>query len=288
MFVNRHWLLIYLIFLFPLMGEASSTLKNKHENLTPILFVHGHGLYAEDWDYLIKYFVEHSYPREYLHALSIKPNTQQNITAAQDDIRPAVDRLLKATGSRKVNIVSHSMGAVSARWYASKIAPEKVNGWLSIAGSNHGTNALCAYNDEAAKEMCPAFSNNAIKNGIQVKLNGNVRVSVDETPYGFGRDRKGVNRITPDENRGIHYSTLRIAVDEWIRPSNSAILDGTTSVSDKYKLPSYLVETSPGNYLFDDKRGLSRRADHCSLLKNKKIAKFVFDLFNNVNLTQKP
>lgn len=286
--MSRYWIYIYLTFLIPSIAEAGTALNDKHEAHVPILFVHGHGLYPKDWDYLTNYFIGRSYPPEYLYALKIEPNTERNKIAAQDHIGPAVDRLLRVTGSKKVNIVSHSMGAVSSRWYASKIAPEKVNAWISIAGSNHGTNALCKYSDVAAMEMCPAYSNDSVKNTIQTELNGDSPGKVDETPFGFGIDTKGVNRIAPNITRGIYYWTIRIAVDEWILPSESAILDGAGGIPLNDELPSYLAETSPGNYLFEDKSFFNKRPDHCSLLRNDKVAKLLFELIRNANMQLSP
>src|SRR5436190_1552247 len=168
---------------------------------TPVLFVHGHGLSSADWRPLITYLVGIGYPREYLYAVDIVPNTMANVPAATSVIAPAADSLLarvKAAAQRvgyrgevprRLDIVSHSMGVVSSRWYAAKLRPELVRTWIGLAGANHGTNVLCAFYDEAAREMCPAFRTGGGRNAVQLALNGADGAWIDETPYGLGLDR---------------------------------------------------------------------------------------------------
>ena len=108
-------------------------------------------------------------------------------------------------------------------------------------------------------------------------MNGRAPGQVDETPYGYGRDRTGVKRIAPDKRRGIYYWTIRLAEDEWIVPSDSAVLAGASSMPG-LEIPSHLTETSPGNFLFKARRILTGQPDHCSLLRDKKIADFILTL----------
>ncbi len=231
---------------------------------TPVIFVHGSGMDSSTWTNMIKYFVQAGYPPEYLYAVYLEPNEGSNKRAAFMFIKPAVESLLQQAAEiarqagyqgkapQRVDIVSHSMGAASSRWYAAKLHPERVRTWISIAGSNHGTNALCAYirGGEGNREMCPAFAKNVQESAFQVMLNGTPQDPVDETPFGPGKDREQVKRIPPDETRNILYYTIRIEPDGWIQPEHSAILDGAGW--EPILIPSEIPvrETSSGNYLF--------------------------------------
>jgi hypothetical protein len=210
---------------------------------------------------MIRDLVRRGYPSEYLRAVDIVPNNMANDRAARLFIAPAVDSLLRGAleaarrGSyagaepSKVDIVAHSMGAVSSRWYAVRIAPERVRTWISIAGSNHGTDALCPYPTPGSDDMCPAFATEVAQSAIQIVLNGVPGGGVDETPYGVGPDPAGVDRVPPDTARRILYFTIRIDPDGWIRPARSAVLSGAGGVA--VSLPSpHFRETTSGNFLF--------------------------------------
>jgi pimeloyl-ACP methyl ester carboxylesterase len=254
----------------------------------PVLFVHGAGLTSKTWDKMIDSFIRSGYPPSYLYAVDIIPRHESNITAAQKFIKPAVEKLLKDANRTaneadaqirhfKVDIVAHSMGAVSSRYFAAKIAPEKVNTWISIAGSNHGTDALCPYKNEGLgnQEMCPAFARSSTQNPLQVALNGTFHVPVDETPYGFGKDRNPDVRVPPDRNRSIAYYSIYIEPDRWIKPENSALLEGAGGQSPILENISIFEETISGNYMFN------KNVQHDFLPKNTDIINFVLILLKN-------
>jgi pimeloyl-ACP methyl ester carboxylesterase len=230
---------------------------------TPVLFVHGHGLNSGTWQLLITKLIEQGYPREYLHAIDIVPPTMPNVAAATNVIDPAASTLLTNAQAaarqggfqgplpQKLDIVSHSMGAVSSRWFAAKLHPERVRTWLSLAGASHGTNALCDYGDPASREMCPAFSG---IHPVQVELNGTPQSPMDETPYGLGVDRAGVPSIGPSGSRSILYLSVRVDPDFWIQPGESAIVDGAGGAAGAPAPPPGLSiqESSAGNYVINE------------------------------------
>ena len=134
-------------------------LISKEENITknPVFFVHGHGMSSKSWNSLIKYLKKTGYPSRFLRAIQLHPNNGSNIEAAKNQIAPEIDKFLKEINKfllkkhplvplkSKVDIVSHSMGGLSSRWYATRVCPNKVHKWISIAGANHGTNDLCPH-----------------------------------------------------------------------------------------------------------------------------------------------
>jgi len=226
----------------------------------PVVFVHGSGLSPDSWREMIAAFRERGYAAHQLHAVRLTPADGANARAAERFIQPAVRELLSVVGRRaeaagcrpprKVDIVSHSMGAVSSRWYIARIDATTVRNWVGIAPANHGTDALCGHAGDGNREMCPAFASTSAQSAIQVTLNGSTDNRVDETPYGFGRDSPDRPPVAPTDAAGVYYWTIRIDPDEWIRPASSALLDGAGGRT-IHGLPATGVrESSPGNFLW--------------------------------------
>ncbi len=152
----------------------------------PVVFIHGHGMSPNDWTQMIDHLSATGYPRDYLRAVDIQPNVMGNIDAAELVIAPAVEEIIKNarfaalkagyTGAlpERVDLVSHSMGAVSSRWYAARLVPERVRVWVSLGGANHGSSVLCEYHDDGAVDLCPAFAASKEMSLVQVTLNGKV------------------------------------------------------------------------------------------------------------------
>ncbi|RMD83357.1 MAG: hypothetical protein D6815_06765, partial [Candidatus Dadabacteria bacterium] len=218
------------------------------------------------WNPMINYLVSLGYPREFLFAIQLETvlpvtnrfDAEHTIPPAVDSFLDDVNAFLAAQGytgppKTKVDIVSHSMGSVSSRWYAGHVAPERVHAWISLAGSNHGTNDLCPYvrpQPDGASDMCPAFRTEP-PDSIQVLLNGQPFVpDVDETPYGIGPDSPGVSVVAPDASRRIVYWTVRTSLDdEWISPDESVILDGTGGIPVTIPEDLPATDTTPaGNF----------------------------------------
>lgn len=225
----------------------------------PVIFVHGSGLSPDSWREMIAAFHARGYESHQLHAVWLTPNDGANGRAAEHFIQPAVRELLSqtrrraqaagCTAPRKVDIVAHSMGAVSSRWYVARMDATRVRNLVGIAPANHGTDALCGHAGDGNRELCPAFARTSAQSSVQVALNGSAGNKVDETPYGFGDDSTDRPRTAPTDTAAIYYWTIRIDPDEWIHPASSAILDGAggRKVDD---LPAGVRETSPGNFLW--------------------------------------
>ena len=260
-------------------GTEGATAEVSCEALTrnPVLFVHGSGLSSASWAEMIDYLASHGYPIEYLFAVDMFPDNGDNIRAAEIFIAQGVERLLvakrrlltehacDATPEQKIDIVSHSMGAVSSRWYARFVSPERVGWLITLAGANHGTNDLCGHRGEGNRQMCPAYSEST--DSVQYRLNGSDRAPVDETPHGAGVDRRGVNSISPDEQRRVAYLTVRLAHDEWIDPAESAMLDGADDFSRWLDGDYPVTQSHPGNLLFDAPTGHDDLPMHPELIR---------------------
>jgi pimeloyl-ACP methyl ester carboxylesterase len=244
---------------------------------TPIVFVHGSGLNSRTWAPLRRHLQQEGYPPEFLHAVDIEPNDASNVWAAEHVIAPAVAALLASaeTAARRagtagtphrVDLVTHSMGAVSSRWYARQHA-EKVRRVITLAGSNHGTDALCAFPSPGNDEMCPAFATEPAESLVQLELNGTADAPVDETPFGIGTDRPRAQSVSPDALRRITYFTIRIEPDEWIRPEHSAMLDGAGGIDASVPSGIQVAETTPGNFLFQHRTGHDHLPQHPALME---------------------
>lgn len=222
----------------------------------PVVFVHGAGLSSASWSAMKEHLEELGYHPDVLVSVDIPRTGVTNETTAREIVLPAVEEalarasVLSAEAGRgapsKVDLVTHSMGAVSGR-YAAVLAPSRVRAWIALAGANHGTQALCGSPAPADREMCPAFAATPDLSVVQTFLNGRVDSPRDESPYGIGAD-DGI-RVQPTATECIAYFTIRIEPDEWIDPPASALLSGAGGISVALDgLP--VVESSEGNYLF--------------------------------------
>ena len=277
--VKRIGILFCAIFLF-ITVSCNNSYSNPDYSKTPVLFVHGSGLSAKTWGNMIEFFSKNGYPQKYLLAIDMMPRNGSNIKAATTYITPAVEKLIrqsneeaKRNGSnikhKKIAIISHSMGAVSSRWYIFKEKPEKIIKWISLAGANHGTNAICPYRAPGNDELCPAFAKTKKESHVQIVLNGTPDEPVDETPFGLGKDKNKIKSIPPDKNRQIVYYSIRIEPDRWIKPESSAIIDGAGG-ENKDMISKFPVrETSAGNFLF------KKRVGHDPLPKDEDLIKLV-------------
>jgi hypothetical protein len=217
------------------------------------------------------------YPPEYLHALDMLPRDGDNELAARTYIQPAVEALLRraeraarsagVSAPRRVDIVAHSMGAFSSRWYLAQVDATKSRVWIGIAGANFGTDALCGGSGVGDRQMCPAFAS-AGESAAQNVLNGTREAPLDPTPFGIGQDAATYARVGPDAQRCLAYYTLRIEPDEWIEPANSAVIAGAGGLSvETAELPA--IETSSGNFLFTES------TSHDDLPKHPQAIEFV-------------
>jgi triacylglycerol lipase len=180
----------------------------------PILFVHGWNSSGSVWTTMMANFKADGWTDAQLANCSYN-TSQSNATTAQQ-IRTKVDSILLATGATKVDVITHSMGGLSSRYYAKNLGGDsRIDAWVSLGGPNHGTTTAYACLQTACVEMRPGST--FLKN-----LN-----ATDETP--------GAPR----------YATWWSACDAVIEPDNSTPLAGATNTqtaclghSDFYKDPT--------------------------------------------------
>lgn len=166
----------------------------------PILFVHGWNSSASTWNTMIGRFQSAGYPSNSLLAITYNSN-QSNATIA-NQVRDAVNTLRSRTGAAKVDIIAHSMGSLSSRYYLRNLGGTAlVDDWVSLGGPNHGTSTayLCWLFSAGCRDMIPG-------SGFLNSLN-----SGDETPG------------------TTNYGTFWSNSDDVINPDGSVLLSGATN-----------------------------------------------------------
>ena len=164
----------------------------------PIIFVHGWHGSSTGWNSMISRFKADGWTDAELVAWSYNSDQSNATTAAQ--LKTKIDQVLAATGATQVDIVSHSMGGLSSRYYARNLGGDlKIDAWVSLGGPNHGTTTASVCFSASCVEMRPSSTFlNALNSG-------------DETP--------GAPR----------YATWWSPCDEVINPDSSVPVSGGTN-----------------------------------------------------------
>lgn len=120
----------------------------------PILFVHGWNGSAGNWGAMILRFRSAGWTDREMHAWTYDSRRSNEEIART--ISAKVDSILGATGAARVDIVTHSMGALSSRHYLAVLGgAERVDAWVSLAGPNHGITLAILCGGPPCSEMRP-------------------------------------------------------------------------------------------------------------------------------------
>jgi len=130
-------------------------------------------------------------------ALAIQTALQNGVLVS-DVPGPTGGIMLKsATGATQVNIVTHSMGTISVRYYIDSLGgASKVHAFAGLGATNHGTTLAAFLFTASGIEMRP---NSTLLNHLN---------ATDESPFVVG------------------YATWRTPCDEAVSPHDSPILNG--------------------------------------------------------------
>ncbi|MDT9681047.1 triacylglycerol lipase [Streptomyces sp. TRM76323] len=192
-------LLLAFAALLPAPGAAAGG-QRQAVRPDPIVFVHGWNSDGSTWRAMADRFRADGWPAGHLDAWTYNAAQSNTTTAAQ--LADEIERVLATTGATKVDVVTHSMGALSSRYYLKNLGgASKVDAWVSLAGPNHGTETARWCGGAPCVEMRPgsAFLN-ALNSG-------------DETP---GSPR---------------YATWRSPCDNVINPTSSVALTGAVNTT---------------------------------------------------------
>lgn len=164
----------------------------------PILFVHGWKGSESNWYTMIERFEKDGWGKAELNNWEYNTAQSNAITAKEEATK--VTEILKKTGAAKIDLISHSMGGLSTRYYIKNLGGEStVEDWVSLGGPNHGTELANLCFETSCEEM-------RIGSKFLTELNAG-----DETPG------------------AVHYATWWSPCDEFIKPVESVILTGATN-----------------------------------------------------------
>lgn len=167
----------------------------------PVIFVHGYNADPGVWGGMISDFKAAGYPDDSLFSWGYDTHQSVNEVLA-GQFKDYVNDVLRTTGASKVDLVAHSFGSLTTRWYVKFLGgTTTVDHWVSLGGPNHGTYLTwaCVIWDQACRDMSPGSY-------VQDQL-----AAGDETPG------------------AVKYATFWSECDEVIDPDSSVALDGAVN-----------------------------------------------------------
>jgi triacylglycerol lipase len=204
-FISLSVSIVLLLVLVSPAGAAKRVTSASEKD--PVVFVHGFTGSSSSYDDMKQWLVSQGWPSNYLFAIQYSDTTGSNVKNA-NELQSFIKNVLRQTKASKVDIVAHSMGGLSTRYYVKYLdGAQKVDDVITLGSPHHGTNSsYFGLWTEGAREMVPgsAFLND---------LN-----SVDESPNGS------------DPASVIQYTSIYSSADTVINPYTSSIIDGADNV----------------------------------------------------------
>ncbi len=174
---------------------TNATISVLHD---PIIFVHGFQSSGAIWTTMIDRLRADGWTDAPLVTWTYDSNVS-NITIAQQ-LQAKADSLLTVTGAKKIDLITHSMGGLSSRYFAKSLGgSEKIDALVFLGTPNHGTTLANICGIQSCLEMRPGST-------FLTNLN-----SVDETP--------GTAR----------YATWWTPCDQVTTPPESVMLEGASN-----------------------------------------------------------
>jgi triacylglycerol lipase len=201
-------LVISVVFILGLVSPATAAKRVSAEaDKDPVVFVHGFTGSSSGYDNMKQWLISQGWPSSYLYAIQYTDTTGSNVDNAYE-LQSFVKQVLRQTKAAKVDIVAHSMGGLSARYYVKYLeGAQKVDDVITLGSPHHGTNSsYFGLWTEGAREMVPgsAFLNDLNR--------------ADETPNGS------------DATSIIQYTSIYSSADTVINPYSSSIINGADNV----------------------------------------------------------
>jgi hypothetical protein len=111
----------------------------------PVLLVHGVNGAAENYDVMVENLVAAGWPREAVYAYTFDdPSWGCNLDNAFS-ISEWVEDILAETEQPRINLVAHSMGTLSSRYFVKNLGGTAlVNTYATLGGMHHGLESSCS------------------------------------------------------------------------------------------------------------------------------------------------
>ena len=110
----------------------------------PVVFMHGINGSSANWGTIMERLAADGWPAEYLVAVDVEDASWGCNVDNAASIGQAVDTLRAATGQPRVDLVAHSMGTLSSRYYVKNLGgTEVVNSYVTLGGMHHGLISSC-------------------------------------------------------------------------------------------------------------------------------------------------
>ncbi len=137
---------------------AAARARTPKTSRVPVLLVHGFNGSPSGWQAMTAALERAGWPAGSIDAMSYDSSASNTTIAAQ--VAAEVDALRARTGAARVDVVSHSMGAISTRWYVERLGGAAVvDTWVSLGGVNGGTVwAYGCYVLPSCRDMVPTSS----------------------------------------------------------------------------------------------------------------------------------
>lgn len=177
---------------------------------TPVIFAHGNGRDACDWEDHAAVFLDRGYRGDELWAITFRQPTPTHVEMAEQ-LDAFVEQVRDYTGAAEVAVVAHSLSVTGTRfWMEARDRYDWVSTVVGLAGANHGTQIAT---------LCSQF-------GLQ---HGAFRVSdFLRTDYDRYTDHPLAKLNAGDETPGdVDYYTIRGTEDRFFTANpESPALDG--------------------------------------------------------------
>jgi triacylglycerol lipase len=139
-------------------APADATRRPRRARPDPVLLVHGFRGSSSGWHTLEASLRTQGYRGAEIDAVDYRSDAS-NIDVARQ-LAAAADALRARTGATRIDVVTHSMGAISSRYWLQRLGgAAHVDAWVSLAGVNEGTVwAYGCYVLAPCREMVPTSS----------------------------------------------------------------------------------------------------------------------------------
>jgi triacylglycerol lipase len=199
-------------------GANDFSCKPSKAHPHPVVLVHGTFFnMAMSWDLIAPALEKQGYC---VFALDYGNQATVDIPTSAEQLKDFVNRVVNATGARKVDLVGHSQGGMMPRYYLKFLGGTRhVSELIGLAASNHGTTTPLA---PFVGPLCKACAQQVAGSDFLKKLNAG-----DETP---GK---------------VDYTVIETSHDEVVTPYTSAFLASgprTTNILLQDDCPLDLVE----------------------------------------------